>query len=182
MDGTINTLYLQYAVYTDLLIVNTHCLLTSFFDWHSIQYVKQTRAYNSGVATHLYSLDCSSFKLNDWCCINVTLHKCSYCQLLPRCSPINQTISWECIQCFGIIGVIMLLTQQVQELESYILRVELSGGSSRSSTSSVQSSTSRSSRKRHYSELEVSSCYHTCVIFVSKILYIYTIAIISPSE
>ena len=79
----------------------------------------------------------------------------------------------------------MLLTQQVQELEGYILRVELSGGSSSRTTSSVQSSTSRSSRssrKRHYSELEVSSCYRACVIFVSKILYIYTIAIISPSE
>ena len=65
-----------------------------------------------------------------------------------------------------------IVTQQVRELESYILKIELqsSSTSSRSSTRSTSSSssTSRSSRKRHYSELEVSSCYCTRVNSVSK--------------
>ena len=66
---------------------------------------------------------------------------------------------------FGFTGVTILcftFTQQVRELKNYILRVELQSGSTSGSSStsgSTRTSTSgRRSRKRHFSDLEVSSC------------------------
>ena len=102
-------------------------------------------------------------------------------------APLFILVSHVAIQCFGLTGVIIIFcfifSQQVKELQNYILKVELGSSSSRNGRSSTIGSSSRMSsqssstsigRKRHFSDLEVSS-YRTLVIFVSNILCVYVI-------
>ena len=81
---------------------------------------------------------------------------------------INCPIIWVG-QCSGFTGVIIPLfyLHLTGPRTRYVLKIELQATtSSTSSTSSPRSSSSHRSRKRHFSDLEVSSCFPILLLFL----------------